>query len=41
MRVITATIAGYSTLHLAAVTLDTVLKLGWRIRACPYPFDEW
>ncbi len=41
MRLLTAIIAGCFTLHLVAVTLDTVFKLGWKIFAYPPPFDQW
>lgn len=41
MRVITAAIALPFVVHLWAVGLDTILKLGWRIPAYPSPFDEW
>jgi hypothetical protein len=41
MRLITAAIAGCFTLHLVAVTLDTVFKLGWKVFAFPRPFNEW
>ena len=41
MRLITFLIAGCFTLHLLAVTLDTVFGLGLGIAAFPKPFDEW
>lgn len=41
MRLITAIIAGCFTLHLVAVTLDTVFKLGLAVSKFPTPFDEW
>ena len=41
MRFITFTIAASFTLHLVAVTLDTVFMLGWGIPKFPKPFDEW
>jgi hypothetical protein len=41
MRLITGTIAGCFTLHLALVTADTCFKLGMAIPAFPKPFDEW
>lgn len=41
MRLITFFIAGSFTLHLVAVTLDTVFSLGWGVPKYPKPFDEW
>lgn len=41
MRLITFAIAGCFTLHLIAVTLDTVFMLGWGIPKYPRPFDEY
>lgn len=41
MRLITFLIAGCFTLHLVAVTLDTVFAFGLKIAAYPKPFDEW
>lgn len=41
MRVITFLIALPFVVHLWAVALDTVFKLGWKIPAYPYPFNEW
>jgi hypothetical protein len=41
MRFVTFCIAGSFTLHLAAVTLDTVFGFGWRIPKYPPPFDEY
>lgn len=41
MRLITALIAGCFTLHLCAVTLDTVFALGIKINKFPAPFDQW
>jgi hypothetical protein len=41
MRLITALIAGSFTLHLCAVTLDTVFKLGLAVPKYPAPFDQW
>ena len=41
MRLITFLIAASFTLHLLAVTADTILQLGWKVPAYPAPFDEW
>lgn len=41
MRLITFMIASPFVLHLWAVAMDTVFKLGWRIPAFPFPFNEW
>ena len=41
MRLITAIIAGCFTLHLVAVTMDTVFQLGWAVAKFPTPFDQW
>jgi hypothetical protein len=41
MRLLTFIIGGCFTLHLAAVTLDTIFQLGWRIAKYPAPFDQY
>jgi hypothetical protein len=41
MRLLTFIIGGCFTLHLAAVTLDTISQLGWRIAKYPAPFDQY
>ena len=41
MRVLTFTIGGCFTLHLVAVTADTIFKLGWAISKYPAPFDQY
>lgn len=41
MRLISFLIAGSFTLHLVAVTLDTVFRFGWGVPKYPAPFDEW
>lgn len=41
MRLLTALIAGCFTLHLVAVTLDTVFRFGWQVSKFPAPFDQW
>jgi hypothetical protein len=41
MRLLTFIIGGCFTLHLLAVTLDTIFALGWRIAKYPAPFDQY
>lgn len=41
MRLITFLIAGCFTLHLCAVTFDTLFRAGLAIPKYPAPFDEW
>jgi hypothetical protein len=41
MRFITFVIAGCFTLHLFAVTMDTVFRFGWAVPKFPAPFDQW
>lgn len=41
MRLITFLIAGCFTLHLVAVTMDTVFQFGWSVPKFPAPFDQW
>jgi len=41
MRLISFLIASCFTLHLVAVSLDTVFKLGWAVSKFPAPFADW
>jgi hypothetical protein len=41
MRLLTFIIGGCFTLHLLAVTLDTIFALGWKIAKYPAPFDQY
>jgi hypothetical protein len=41
MRLISFLIAFCFTLHLVAVSLDTVFKMGWAVSKFPTPFSEW
>lgn len=40
MRVLAFLITFPFVVHLWAVAMDTIFKLGWRVPAFPHPFDE-
>ena len=41
MRLLTFIIGGCFTLHLLAVTIDTIFAIGWKIAKYPAPFDQY